>query len=100
MKKTLLIGVLLVALGATMAGCNNTANSSGLSNYAAKKLGGTSSEELPPNKKLVNVTWKDTHLWILTRDMKPNEVPETYEFKETSTFGIVEGTVVIKESKK
>lgn len=85
MKKLILIAIL--ALG--MVGCTE--------NQRARSLGGTSTIALTPNKKLVNLTWKETDLWILTRDRKEGEVPETYEFKEDSSFGVIEGTVIVKE---
>ena len=69
------------------------------SQYATRKMGGSYVENLPKNVKVVNVTWKDSNLWILTRPMKDNEQPETYTFKESSLLGVLEGTVTIKESK-
>lgn len=69
-------------------------------NTIAKKWGGTVNVDLEPNRKLVNITWKDESLWILTKDSKLNDTPETYEFKEHSSYGIVEGRVVITETKK
>ena len=67
--------------------------------YTARKLGGTTTEQLPPNTKLVNVTWKENSLWLVTRPMRSDEQPETYEFKESSIFGIMEGKIIIKESR-
>jgi hypothetical protein len=54
---------------------------------------------LPNNQKLVNVTWKEGELWYLTRQMKQGEVAETYTFNEKSSFGLIEGTVIITENK-
>jgi len=52
------------------------------------------------NKKLVNISWKaDDSLWILTREMRKDEDPEIYEYHEDSTFGVIEGTVIIIEHK-
>jgi hypothetical protein len=65
----------------------------------AKNYGGTAVEVLPAQRKLINVTWKDDHLWYLTRPMVSNDVAETYEFKESSSYGLLNGTVVIKETK-
>lgn len=65
----------------------------------AKKYGGTATENLPANQKLVTVTWKETNLWYLTRPMSATDVAETYEFKESSNFGILNGKVIIKETK-
>lgn len=74
-----------------LAGCTE--------NIRAKTLGGTAIETLAPNTKLVNVTWKDDELWILTRPSRPGENPETYKFIEKSRFGIIEGKVVIRETR-
>jgi len=69
----------------------------------AKSFGGTITVDLEKGQKLINVTWKqsrsDMGLWCLTRPMKAGEEAETYTFKETSQFGIFEGTVIIKEHK-
>ncbi len=56
-------------------------------NSRAKSFGGTATLNLPPNQKLVVVTWKDDDLWYLTRPMKDNETPETYAFQEKSSWG-------------
>lgn len=65
----------------------------------AKEWGGTYTMDLPKGEKLMEVTWKDTDLWYLTRPMRDDEEPETYTFREDSEFGIWEGTVIIVESK-
>jgi len=64
-----------------------------------KLFGGTQTVDLPVKTKLVNVTWKDdSNMWILTRPMRENETPETLTFSEKSNFGVMEGTVIFKES--
>lgn len=68
-------------------------------NQRAKKLGGTSTLELESNQKLVTATQKSDNLWILTREMKPNETAEVYKFSEESSYGVFQGTYVIKEHK-
>ena len=68
-------------------------------NQRAKSYGGTATVDLPKNTKLVNATWKDQELWYLTRPMRNDEVAETSTLHEQSSFGIVEGAVVFKESK-
>lgn len=65
----------------------------------AKRFGGTSRVELASGKKLVMITWKNSDLWILTKPMAANDVAETYEFKESSSYGVMEGTIVIVEKK-
>ena len=66
-------------------------------NQRARSFGGTATQSLAPGQKLVLVTWKDEDMWILTRPKRDGETPETYEFKEYSSFGIIEGKVIIQE---
>ena len=54
---------------------------------------------LPKGRKLVNVTWKETEIWYLTRPMDTSDVAETYQFHEESSWGMVEGTYNIVETK-
>lgn len=67
-------------------------------NQRARSWGGNMTINLEQGQKLVNVTWKDEDMWILTRPMKPGETPETYRFVEESTWGIMEGSATIIES--
>lgn len=69
-------------------------------NQQAKRYGGTSTLTLPENRKLVNITWKEDHLWYLTKPMTGTDQAEIYEFKEKSDLGLMEGTYIIKEVKK
>ena len=69
-------------------------------NQRAKSFGGSAQINLEPGKKLVNVTWKGEDMWYLVRDMKDGESPERYEFVEESSFGVLNGTVVILERVK
>lgn len=69
------------------------------SQQRAKEFGGSAKIQLPPGKKLVNVTWKETQLWYLTRDMLPSESPQSYTFQESSSFGLLEGTVTLVEQR-
>jgi hypothetical protein len=88
MKKAITILVVLILLGA----CT--------SNQRARKFGGTATHKLPANRKLINVTWKQDDMWILTRPMSATDQAEKYEFKESSSFGVMEGTVTIEEVKQ
>lgn len=65
------------------------------SNERARLYGGTERITLDSGQRLVNVTWKDTDLWILTR--KDSSKPTTYSFKEKSSFGAMEGEIIIEE---
>jgi hypothetical protein len=68
-------------------------------NSRVKNWGGKSTLELPKGQKLVNVTWKESELWYLTKPMTTSDSAETYYFQEESSWGVVEGTYVIVESK-
>ncbi len=85
MKRLILIAVL--SLG--MIGCTENQN--------AKEYGGTMTINIPANKKLVNATWKEADLWYLVRERKAGETPERFEFKEDSTYGVWNGTVIFQE---
>lgn len=81
----------LVVLVAVMSGCTE--------NQRARQFGGNAIETLPSGQKLVTATWKQDDLWLLYRPMREGEQPETYYFKESSSFGLLEGLVTIKEQK-
>lgn len=85
--KKLMVGLMLVL---SLTGCQQ---------WTAKRAGGTASVDLAAGQKLINVTWKDNNLWILTRQMKQNESPETYTLTESSNLGILEGKVYLREYK-
>lgn len=87
MKKAFLFAILAI----TFASCTQ--------NERAKNFGGTATINLPAGQKLINVTWKNDELWYLTRPMNSSDSAETYTFKEESSYGIMEGTVILKETK-
>ena len=68
-------------------------------NERVKQWGGEGTINLPKGRKLVNVTWKETEIWYLTRPMDSNDVAETYQFQEESSWGVMEGTYNIIETK-
>ena len=51
-------------------------------NNRVKNWGGEGTINLPKGRKLVNVTWKNTEVWYLTRPMSSSDVAETYQFQE------------------
>ena len=89
-NKKVIVFLVTILLSLLLTGCNPI----------ARKVGGNMTINLKPGEKLVNVTWKETSLWILTREMKANDTAETYKFREDSTFGVLEGVVTIHEYKK
>jgi len=87
MKKVLAIALLAISL----ASCTE--------NSRVKNFGGEGTLNLPKGQKLITVTWKDTQLWYLTRPMDSTDVAETYTFHEESSFGVLQGTYNIVETK-
>lgn len=61
-------------------------------NERARRFGGTEEVSLKPNEVVVNVTWKDSEMWICTQDTTTGV---TY-FREKSAWGVMEGTVILK----
>lgn len=89
-KKKILAMLIICCIGAnSLTGCN----------WTAKHIGGEANIELPAGQKLVEATWKGDSLWCLTRPMREGEEPETWTLQEDSNYGVLEGTVTIKESK-
>jgi len=87
MKKVLVLVGMIISLGS----CTE--------NVRVKTWGGEGTINLPKGRKLVNVTWKETQVWYLTRPMKNDDVAETYQFQEESSWGMIEGTYNIIETK-
>lgn len=93
-EKILITTVIIIVVIATLlyfTGCTE--------NTRARKFGGSATVELPIKQKLITATWKNNNLWLLTREMKADEAPETYKFFEKSSWGQWEGTYIIKEKK-
>ena len=82
---------LAIMLGVMVTSCTE--------NNRVKNWGGEGNINLPKGRKLVNVTWKETEIWYLTRPMNSNDVAETYQFQEESSWGVMEGTYNIIETK-
>ena len=87
MKK--LFAIALVAI--SLASCTQ--------NSRVKNWGGEGTINLPKGQKLVTVTWKESQLWYLTRPMNSTDVAEAYQFQEESSYGVMEGTYNITETK-
>lgn len=80
-----------LVLGLLMVSCTE--------NERVKAWGGTGTINLPKGRKLVTVTWKETQIWYLTRPMDSTDVAQTYQFHEESSWGVIEGTYNIVETK-
>lgn len=64
-----------------------------------RNFGGSSEIKLEKGQRLVEMTWKNDDLWILTEPMDSDYVPKTKVFYESSSFGILEGKIVVIEAK-
>ncbi len=87
---TIVFVCMLLALTMLTSSCGNK---------MAKEFGGTVKVELV-NKKLINITWKEESLWVLTKELKPTDSLDVYEFNEDSEYGIMNGRVIITEIRK
>jgi len=77
MKKIFVIAIAAMSL----ASCTD--------NERARRFGGTEEVKLKPNEV---VTWKENEMWICTKDTTTN----TVYFREKSSWGVMEGTVILK----
>ena len=93
MRKKLLAIALVAGLLPTLFSCTE------LSETKKELIGGTLTIELPPGEKLVMATWKEVDLFYLTEPMDSDYVPKTKTFREDSSWGVMESTVIFKERK-
>jgi hypothetical protein len=85
----LILGPIL-GIGA-VGGCN--------SQLGARHNGGTFEVRVPCDQVVFDVTWKGDSLWYATQSPGPNWAPETKRFRESSLLGVLEGEVVLIESR-
>lgn len=79
-----ILGVIaLILLTAIAPGCTK--------NERAKSFGGTQTITLAPGETLINVTWKNSDMWVLVQLPSGGK-----EFREYSSFGIMNGKIVFK----
>ncbi len=87
MKKILFV----IALFVCMCSCTQ--------NVRTRVYGGEMTIKLPPGQELMEATWKNSDLYYLTRPMSEDYVPVTKTFQESSSLGVLEGTVYFVESR-
>jgi hypothetical protein len=88
--KTLLVIIIALILMSVLSCTDNS---------RARIWGGEMVVNLEKGQKLVDVTWKETSLWYMTKPMDSLDVAETYIFQEDSRYAVFEGKVIFKESK-
>ena len=64
-----------------------------------REFGGTMEIQLPKGQELMEATWKEEHLFYLTRPMSEDYVPVKKTFQESSSWGVMESTVYFIESR-
>ena len=64
-------------------------------NERARSFGGTENVTLKPNEILINATWKELSLWILTVDTVTGV---TYFRENSAVWGLWEGEIIIHDN--
>lgn len=95
MQKVIGVGIVIFFLIVVLISCSTSCSDQGMT----RSYGGTEEVNLEPNRKLIEITWKDTDLWYLTRAMTEDDVAEDYIFQQKHSVGWVEGKVIIHERK-
>lgn len=68
--------------------------------YFTRQYGGNTTIKLEKGEKLIEATWKgEGDLWYLVEPMDSDYTPKTKVFKESSLYGVMEGSVTFIESK-
>ncbi len=88
MKSKLLLTAAIIL---TLSGCTQ--------NERVKKFGGTMKIQVPKGQRVRNITWKGDDLWYSTTPMDSSYVPRIHTFQENSSFGILEGKIILIESR-
>lgn len=60
-------------------------------NNRARHFGGTETVKLFPKEKFINITWKETSLWVITQDTTTG----VFYAREKSSYGLLEGKIII-----
>ena len=81
MRKLTMVAITLLAL----ASCTD--------NQRARNFGGTETIKIEPQEKFINITWKQDNLWVIVQDT----ITGTIYAKEKSSFGIMQGKVIIEK---
>ena len=61
-------------------------------NKRARTFGGKEEITLKANEKLINITWKESNMWVLTEDT----ITHIKYFRENSSWGVWQGEIIVK----
>ena len=81
----------MIAILITLLACTD--------NQRSKAFGGTMEIKVPCDQSVFDVTWKGEDLWYAVQPAGPNWSPETKRFIEYSSYGLIEGEVILRESR-
>jgi hypothetical protein len=68
-------------------------------NQRSKAFGGTMEIKVPCDQVVFDVTWKGESLWYATQAPRSDWRPERKRFVEASSYGLMEGEVILVESR-
>ena len=68
-------------------------------NQRSKAFGGIMEIKVPCDQEVFDVTWKGENLWYATQPARSDWHPKAKRFVEYSSYGLIEGEVVLLESK-
>ena len=68
-------------------------------NQRTKVFGGEMNIPVPCDQVVFDVTWKGENLWYATQPARPDWRPEQKRFTEYSSYGVIEGEVILNESR-
>ena len=81
----------MIALILTLLACTD--------NQRSKAFGATMRIDVPCDQQVFDVTWKGENLWYATQPARPDWRPEQKRFTEYSSYGVIEGEVILNESR-
>lgn len=90
MKKILTIIILMICI-CTMSSCTEQGRT--------RVLGGTSTIDVEPGYRVMMATWKESDLFYMVEEMPDDYVPHDKILVESSSWGVLESTIIFKESR-
>ena len=68
-------------------------------NHLARSFSGTVDITVPCGQQVFDVTWKGEDLWYATQPAPSGWTPQAKRFTEYSSYGMIQGEVVLNESR-
>ena len=68
-------------------------------NQRSRALSGTMEVKVPCDQSVFDVTWKGEDLWYATQPAPSDWKPAQKRFTEYSSYGMIQGEVVLTESR-